>query len=132
MAKWRVYNKHPQGLTHRESFRGEPVEIKAGDFILMDYEDAVLFKGQYFPMKKLPDDTQDPASFKVLHLEPDGAEEVIAEKPKFICQRTGKEFATEASLLKHLEQFKDEVFKDEALELELETDKKRAKGNKSA
>jgi len=68
MSQWRVYNKHSMGMTHREKFRDEFIEIKAGEFILMDYEDAVQFKGQYFPMKKRPSGEDDPASWKMIQL----------------------------------------------------------------
>ena len=45
---WRVYNRHPLGYTHKEKFKGDVIEIKAGEFVLMDYFEANEFRGQYF------------------------------------------------------------------------------------
>lgn len=122
MAMCRVFNKHPDGLTHREKFREQMIEIPAGGYVEMDYEDAVLFKGQFFPMKTNADGTPSREGFKCILLEPVGKPEPVAEK--FISQIDGKEFATQAELSAHIKQFQDLVVKDEALELELASDKK--------
>ena len=117
--KWRVYNKHRNGLTHREKFRDDMIEIKAGSYILMDYEDAVQFKGNYFPMKMTPTGVQDPISFKEIEIMPDteGFKPVHEKSNKFVCQRDGKEFATKYELDAYSEaKYGHEVFKDDALE----------------
>jgi len=93
---WQVWNKHPEGLTHEEKFKGETIKIKAGEYILMDYEEAVQFKGQYFPIKLRGDNTQDPATFKVIELKPDSPTE--AQKPVFVCPIDGKKFETQSEL----------------------------------
>ena len=123
MAKWRVYNRHPDGLTHKEKFRDEPVEIKAGEFVLMDYEDAVLFRGQYFPMNKDPMGQPDRKSFKVIHIErdPDGEMEDEKKNERFICNLDGKHFPNQEALNKHIRMnYSDLIFKDQALEEEIE------------
>ena len=126
MAKWRVWNKHPEGMTHREKFRGELVEIKAGSYVLMDYEDAVQFRGQFFPMKKLPTGEADPAGFKCIRLEPHDESQPAPDVKKFISHIDGREFESQALLDAYLkENFADQVFKDDALEEEI---KKRGPG----
>lgn len=129
MKKWRVYNKHPLGYTHKEMFKGDMVEIKANEYVLMDYEDAVQFRGQYFPMLMTADDQPDPKGFKVIKIEPDDeAKEEVVELPvsqQFICQFDGKKFETQTQLDNYIQKnHSDKIFKDEMLEKELEKDKK--------
>ena len=102
MAKWRVYNEHPHGLTHTEKFKEETIVIKAGEFVLMDYEDAVQFRSQYFPRRKNAQGADDPKGFKVIHLKPhdEDAPKVVAAE--FICHRDGAKFPTQALLDKHV------------------------------
>lgn len=123
MAKWRVWNKHPNGFTHKEKFKEQLIEIKAGEYVLMDYEDAVQFRGQYFPMKKDAQGAPDPAGFKVIHLERHGEEAV---KPtEFVCHFDGKKFPTQILLDQHLtENYSDRTFKDDALEEEIKKEEK--------
>lgn len=130
MAKYRVWNKHPDGMTHKERFRDQQLEIAAGDFILMDYEDAVQFKGQYFPMKMNAMNQQMPETYKCIMIEPDDA---VAVKPEFtpdpfICHYDGKKFDSATALAVYVkENYSDQLVVDEAAEREAEQDKKRSK-----
>jgi hypothetical protein len=128
MAMWRVYNRHPEGLTHKEQYRDETIVIPAGQYVLMEYEEAVRFRGQYFPMKKNAQGAPDPAGFKVIHLEPHDKAEVPTAK-EYICHMDGAKFPTEALLNNYLKQNYSEhaTVKDENLDKEIET-KKTAKG----
>lgn len=135
MAKWRVWNKHPEGFTHREKFKDKMIEIKSGEYILMDYEDAVQFRGQYFPMKKNAQGAPDPAGFKCIFLEKheDGKSEPAAQE--FVCHFDGRKFPTQAALDAYLtENYAEHTFKDEALEEEIQREEKvkRAKKDRSA
>lgn len=121
--KAKVYNRHREGMTHKENFKGNLIEIKAGSFIVMDYEDAVDFKGQYFPMKLLPTGQPDPAGWKMIEVVPivDGEDETIT----YICNMDGKEFSSQAELDAYTKaNYGDQVFKDDVLE---ETIKKRGR-----
>ena len=119
MAKAKVWNMHPLGYTHKEMFREEMIEIKANEFIVMDDEDAVLFKGQYFPMKFDAQDQQDPKSYKVIKVEPMKEAAVVADAEKYVSMIDGKEFTSQAELDAHLKQFADQNFVDEEAEAEL-------------
>jgi hypothetical protein len=130
--KWRVYNRHPQGFTHKEKFRDETIEIKAGGFVLMDYEDAVRFKGQYFPMIKNAQGAEDPKGFKVIHLEPDdgssAAQPIIMQKD-FVCHIDGAKFPTQALLDNYLKMnYADVAFKDESIEEEIAKEEIKKRG----
>ena len=113
--QWRVYNKHPEGLTHREKFKGDDIIIKAGEFVLMDYEEAVQFKGQFFPIRDRGDGTQDPASYKCIELKKHD-EAAVEAKPFYISPVDGKKFDSQSELdayikesFSHLEPVKDET-----------------------
>lgn len=128
MSMWRVYNEHPDKLTHKEKFRDELIEIKAGEFKLMDYEDAVLFKGQYFPMKMDATGVQDRTSYKVIRIAPD-AEAVEAKKQVervYVCHMDGKEFPSKEALEAYeKENYAHLVIKDESLDAELDRTQKK-------
>ena len=120
--KWRVYNMHPNGVTHREKFRDEMIVIKANDFVLMDYEDAVLFKGQYFPIKENAMGQQDASTYKCIKIEAeaDGAKPELIKT--YVCHVDGKEFPSKVELEAYVQAKYGglETFKDEALDAELE------------
>lgn len=125
MAQWRVYNMHPDGLTHTEKFKDDLLVIKAGEFILMDYEDAVQFKGNYFPVKLDAMGKPTRETFKVIKIVPDNSKESAdIEKSlpkKFICNMDGKQFASQTELDVYTkENYGHLIFKDEALEEQIE------------
>lgn len=118
--QWQVWNKHPEGKTHREKFKGDDVVIKANEYILMDYEEAVQFKGQFFPIRDRGDGTQDPDSYKCIELKPNNTAPVEV-KPFYISPVDGKKFDSQEELDKyikdsfsHLETVKDEVLDKQA------------------
>jgi S1-C subfamily serine protease len=130
--KWRVYNRHPNGLTHREKFRDEVIEIRANAYVLMDYEDAVRFKGQFFPMKKNAQGAPDPEGFKVIELVPNGdvTADAVAAK-EFICHFDGKKFPTQAQLDSYVKQnYADQTYSDPDLDEQTEKEAtiKRGRG----
>lgn len=131
MAKCKVWNKHPEGLTHKEKFRDEMVEIKAGEYVVMDYEDAVRFRGQYFPMLKNAQGAPDPRGFKVIHLEPIGVPNSTKE---YICHLDGAKFPSQALLDKYVKTtYPDtETVKDESLDEEISMEKAKKPSSKAA
>ena len=120
MSKWRVYNEHPDGLTHKEVFREQKIEIPAGKFILMDYEDAVLFKGQYYPMKMDAMGAPDRTTFKVIRIAPNTADDKPEVKARHVCNMDGREFPSKAELDAYIEaKYGEQIFKDDVLEEQL-------------
>lgn len=68
MSKVKVWNDNE--YPHEEEFKGEKIRIEAHQFIEMDWEEAVEFKGQYTPIKFLGDgQTHDPRGFKKIRVE---------------------------------------------------------------
>ena len=121
---WRVYNRHPLGYTHKEKFKGDVIEIKAGEFVLMDYFEANEFRGQYFPISYDGMEQQDPISYKCIELVPDSTKVVVEEKPMYICNADGRKFETEEAYLDHLKKnYSDKFYVDESLEREIKNKK---------
>lgn len=121
-TKWRVYNMHRDGLTHKEKFKDELIEIPYGKYVLMDYEDAVQFRGQYFPMKMDAQGVQDPTTYKMIKIEADSASSEVTSVKKFISPMDGKEFHSQHELDAYIEaKYGDiERVKDESLDAEIE------------
>lgn len=94
--KARVFNRHSLGFTHEEMFKGNMIKIPANTYVLMDYEDAVDFKGQFFNPKVKPTGEPDPAGWKMIEIVPITGNE--PELKKYVCQLDGREFNTEAEL----------------------------------
>lgn len=128
-GKWRVYNDHPNGLTHREKFKGDDIEIPAGGFVTMDYEDAIQFKSQFFPIRLNNQNVQDPASYKCLRVvaEPGATTEPEVKNKIYVSPVDGKEFTSKEELDKYLdENFAHLRVKDEAAEAEVTKSRARS------
>jgi hypothetical protein len=124
MARARVYNDnvHP----HRELFKGTQIEIHAGGYVDMDFEDALLFEGQFFPMIKNAGGQQCPTSYKRLRVV--ALDKVTPAEVPLVCHATGQKVATTEELAalnrehEHLlhddakEQVKEMREKDEEIE----------------
>jgi hypothetical protein len=104
MAKVKVWNdnlknldpKTGKPLPHVEVFKGETLTIPAGECIEMDWEEAMEFKGQFFPMVLRGDGTHDPKGFKMIRVERP-AEPVVKEAN--VLHATGQVASNPAELL---------------------------------
>ena len=124
---WRVYNMNPEGHTHKETFKGDVITIKANEYVLMDYYEATEFRGQFYPMKFDGMGQQDPKTFKCIKLVPDStpvSEDKVLERVVYVCNLDGKKFETQEMLDAHVkENYSDRFYKDEILEKEIEAKK---------
>lgn len=113
------------------NFKGHPVVVPAKGFVEMDYEEAIEFQGKFSSMP--PEDTQDselPKYYKMIRIEqPKGG---VIQKPitEYVCQLTGKKFATLDEYKKHIvasaELYADSLNVDEAAEAEIAHKKRKA------
>ena len=98
MAKVQVWNDNK--FEHREKYKGKMIIIPAGEFVEMHRDDAVQFKGQYFPMKKGGNGVQLPETFKKIRIEfGDVKPKKMAE---FVCNICGFEAESKAGLAAHI------------------------------
>jgi len=105
----KVWNKNDHDF--KETFKGDLIEIKAHDYVEMDYEEAVIFLGKATPIIKMKSGLQDPRSFKRLWISDEdkaaardvmGGGDSSGESEKvFACHACSKEFRTKNGLLKH-------------------------------
>jgi ribosomal protein L37AE/L43A len=107
----KLYNRN--SFDHKEMFQGKQIVVPANSFIMMDYDAAQQFMGQFTPVVKLKDGTTDPKFHKKLEIDKDDARrceaalrnesEEKAEKV-FVCQSCLKEFGSKKALLKHVKE----------------------------
>lgn len=101
-------NVHP----YTEKFKGKEITIQAGNHVLMDYDEAVMFLGTFAPIYKKGDGTFDAKSFKKLRIDEEDKAAVRGnrlhmmdddKKEKiFVCHACEKEFLTKTGLEKHI------------------------------
>jgi hypothetical protein len=97
MARVKVWNDnvHP----HTEMFKGEKIHIEPKQYVEMDYEEAVEFKGQFTGMKMRGDGTDCPTGFKMIRIE---GKPSIVPVNDLVCHATGEQAATKDDLAKLL------------------------------
>lgn len=88
---------------HTETFKGEVITIPPGEHIVMEWEEAIEFKGQFTGMKLLGNDTPDPRGFKKIRV--DRPSEPIFKEAPLVNPATGEKFLTKAELEESLKQF---------------------------
>jgi len=105
----KLYNRN--GFDHKEMFQGKEIMIHANSHIVMDYDAAQSFLGQFTPVVTRKDGTTDPKFHKRLEIDKDDARRCemslrneLEEKSTkvFVCQQCMKEFSSKSSLLKHV------------------------------
>lgn len=99
----RVWNRGP--LTLKEMFKGEPLEIKAGEFVEMEFYDAHEYKGQYRPINTDAGGFGTPESFKMVEVVKivDGEEDAI-DVQTHKCMSCSKTYESEKVLKAHCEE----------------------------
>lgn len=109
-------NIHP----YSERFKGDLIVIPAGQFIEMDYDEAVMFRGTFSSIVRDADGQPKPESYKKIRIEALGnpLDNVIKSDPNK-CLACGKVLGSQAELAKHIfdehPAMLDHESKDEAL-----------------
>lgn len=103
--RYRVYNDNVHEL--RERFQGREICLAPGEYVEMNRDEMVLYKGQ-FKTPVIVNGVADPRSFKKLRIEPITADEPKSEAvtgskdQKHICQKCGFEAKNKAGLSAHI------------------------------
>lgn len=82
---------------HVEKYKGEEIRIKPGQYVEMDYIDAVDFRGQFITPKMLGPNNPDPRFYKMIRVE-EPAEPVVKED-RNVFHATGEVFKDKAQLI---------------------------------
>lgn len=77
MAMVKVWNKNE--FDYKEKFRDQHIHIPAGKYILMEAEEAHIFKGTFSPIIVDGDGNKIPEGFKMLRIEPMTSEQTVME-----------------------------------------------------
>lgn len=123
----KVWNKNT--FPHEEKFKGTEILIPAGGFVKMDYDEAILFKGQFFSPVFGKDQVQKKESYKWIEIDADDRNEIIKSRSNdsgesetekvFVCQACSKEFRTKNGLLKHIKDKHQSIMADKDAKDEL-------------
>jgi len=132
MRKVKVYNDNQNVKVWKETFKGLDVEIEYGKPIEMDFYEAHEFRGQYFPIKKLADETQDPKTMKMIRVESVDLNELhedIKKTAGYKCNACNKNYPSALMLFKHSEvEHAEQMVEDPELDHEIEIEKKAKRG----
>lgn len=120
--KVRVWNDnvHP----HTEQFKGQTVSIapkgtvdgagEPANFVEMDFEDAIQFKGQFTPPVLGADDAPDPRHYKMIRV--DWPKQPAVKADPLVCHADGTTAGSAAELAAKILQFSDLRVRDEEAE----------------
>lgn len=116
--KVKVWNKnvHP----YKEEFRDQKIDIPAGEFIMMEYDDAKLFQGSFSPPVRNGDGQPDPRYFKMIVVEEPAAVEMTKNSQSdLLCQKCRYLALTKPDLINHLQSHSDDAVVDQDAEREI-------------
>lgn len=111
MGMVRVWNKNVHD--YKEKFRDDHIHIKAGQYILMESEQANIFRGTFSPIVLDADGNKIAEGFKMISIEPIGVED-----PPHVDH---KEWSDKMALMNE----GAELVVDEMAEAELKTRKRK-------
>lgn len=120
----KVYNRN--SITHKELFKGDEIVIQPGKYIMMDFNDAVDFRGQFIAPRFNKGGQQLVESMKIIEIDKEDYKRALDEinnrgeeksKKTFVCFKCGKEYISKKALLTHVKNsHSDELVDDETRE----------------
>jgi hypothetical protein len=120
----RVYNDNV--VDHKESYKGEDINIPAGGFIVMDRDEAVQFKSKFFPPKFDKGGQQEITSMKRIRLaaipkeeQKDSAKPAPEDAEEHRCMACGFTAKSGAGLKSHIRSNHGEIMVDDDAKKEL-------------
>jgi hypothetical protein len=118
MANVRVWNDNK--FDHVEKYKGDTIKIKSGEFVVMDREEAVQFKSNFYTPKYHANGVQTQESKKMIRLERiDGAVAAPALET-FNCMACGFKAKSNAALTQHIAHKHKDIMVDDDAKKELE------------
>jgi hypothetical protein len=124
MPMVRVWNRN--SVVHKETFKGDEIVIQPGKFIMMDFNEANDFRGQFFTPKFNKGGAQTIDSMKYIEIDKNDYKAALDElnsrgedraKKTYVCMKCNKEFSSKRALLTHVKNtHSDELADDETRE----------------
>jgi hypothetical protein len=111
MPKFKVWNDNV--YPYSENFKGDPISIPSKDFILMEEDDAIAFRGSFVSPKKDEGGTPMPQGYKMIRLEKyDGVTAEKAKPVEHVCMACKYKATSEKDLLEHSKVTHSEITAD--------------------
>lgn len=101
-------NKYP----FSDTFKGDKITIGPGEHIEMDWDDAVEFRGQFYPPEFDGSGNQKAQSFKMIRVE---GKPPHYESAKWTCAACGQGFANKQGLDDHVDMFHLDELEDQKI-----------------
>ena len=100
MTKVKVWNdnEHP----FHQNFKGYDVDIPAHKHIMMEYGEAILFRGAYMPIQYDAMGSPTPQSYKMIRVEVPDKEPPRQQRIELLCQACGYEGLSQWDLEGHI------------------------------
>jgi hypothetical protein len=119
MPQVKIWNDNVH--TYNETFKGEKISIPPGKFIMMEYDEAIQFKGTFAPIKLDADGRPTPEGYKMIRVEEPGAKAAVKAAPMG-CHRCGYKASSAKDLSEHtdLEHADDQRVQLDEVDKELE------------
>lgn len=113
MPQVKLWNTNVHDL--RDHWRGKEIFIKAGEHVIMDYEDAKNYRRAHKSIMKTVDGAHDPRGFKKLDIEIIGEEskKEVSLKSEHKCQACGYDALSKWDLEGHVNELHVETMADE-------------------
>ena len=90
-------------LVFRQKFKEALIEIPAGEFVEMQWDEAQEFKSLFYPPQRDGSGVQKPESYKMLRIEGNPPHLVGASIEEHVCGSCNDKFASESDLDKHID-----------------------------
>ena len=103
---------------HVEKFQGKSVTVPSKGYVMMEYYDAIVFRGQFTGIRKDKHNQPLLQYRKMIRIEEPKQGQVFNMRDNFVCQADGKKFSSQKELDQHIEaNYKDQQITDEEAEL---------------
>lgn len=104
----KVWNDNKLDFT--QEFKGKKVVVPAGEYVEMDWDDAIEFKSEYYPPVFDGTGVQKPESYKMIRIEGKLRD---PEATDWVCAACGDKLASEDDLDAHIDRFHLDELEDE-------------------
>lgn len=122
--KVKVWNDNT--YDYKEEFREQKIAIPAKGYVVMEADEAHMFRSSFCPIIVDHDGKPDPKGYKIIRLEPIGdAEETMEAKPSLDCIVCKYKAASDTDLKEHLTTHESQSLVDEEAEAALKERKKK-------
>jgi hypothetical protein len=116
--KVKVWNDN--SYAYNETFREQKISIPAKEYIEMEHDEALLFRGTFAPIKRDADGNPTADGYKMIRIEEPGVPQPAAKVDPLLCQSCRYLALNPSDLTGHLKTHEADVLVDAEAEAEIE------------